>query len=242
MGLDWFVEPKTENGRKIEPSETAGLQYLDRDDADSVEKFRQIYEANRAEHEDPGPEPTPEPKPGGLKGLLDGFNRAGRERRYRNDLAWQRWEAKKRRHDHWNRPFEMVLDETLNRERRFVVQYAASDRQDALAKFLGTGDVYDFRAEELLEYRNAVGNFAYNEEGEFWPMELMGDETKPPEEMLKLASEIEASLRAFREAGRDKAGEDEDQEQIDLDIEIAEAAIPWLRFWATHGHSIMPDY
>ncbi len=240
MGLDWFVEPKTENGRTIQPSETAGLKYLDRDDADSIEKFRRICEANKAEHEDPGPEPTPEPKPDGFKGLFDGFSRAGRERRYRNDLARQRWEGKKRRHDHWNRPFETVLEETLNAEDAFIVQYAAPDRQDALAKFLGTGDIYDFRANELREDLNVVSDFASNELRKLWPIAIADDQS--PEKMLELADQIEASLAAFREAGRDKAGDDEDQEDIDFSIEIVEAAIPWLRFWAKHGHSIKMDW
>ena len=90
MGLDWFVEPKTENGRQIKPSETAGLQYLDKGDADSVEKFRTIHEQNKTKHEDPGPPPELEAKPSGLKGLFDGISRAGRERQYRNRLAQQR--------------------------------------------------------------------------------------------------------------------------------------------------------
>lgn len=240
MGLDWFVEPKTENGRKIEPSETAGLQYLDKDDADSVEKFRAIYEENKTRHEDPGPPPELEAKPRGLKGLFDGISRAGRERQYRNRLSQQRWDGKKRQHDHWNRLFETVLDETVNSGEAFVVQYAAPDRQDALAKFLGTGDVYDFRPHELMEDYNAVGAYASKERREHWPDFLAND--RNPEEMLELADEIEVSLNAFRAAGRDKAGEDEDQEDLDFSIEIVEAVIPWLRFWATHGHSIKEDW
>lgn len=248
MGLDWFVQPKEEDGRRIEPSETAGMQYLDKGDADSVEKFRAIFEHNKAQYEDPGAPPEPEPKPGGLKGLFDGITGARRERNDRNELARRRWQAKKERHDYWSRPFETVLDETVGSGKRFVVQYAAPDRRDALARFLGTGDVYDFRPHELMEEYNAVGAFALNEEREVWPHMLAID--RDPDEMLELADEIEESLKAFRDEGRDKAGEDEDededqdqdQEDIDFSIEIVEAAIPWLRFWAKHGHSIKADW
>ena len=240
MGLDWYVEPKTENGRQVKPSETAGLKYLDRNDPESVETFRKIYEARRREYEDPGAPPTPEPKPGGLAGLFDGIRRAGRDRRWRNERALKNWEFRKRRHDHWNRPFETVLEETLESGEAVVTRYAAPDRQDALAKFLGTGDVYDFRANELREETNVVSEFAGNELREFWPIEIANDQT--PDDMLKLADDIERSLAAFREAGRDRAGEDGDQEEIDDSIEIVEAAIPWLRFWARHGHSITADW
>jgi hypothetical protein len=233
MGLDWYVEPKEENGRRIKPSETAGLKYLDRNDAESIAIFQDIYDHNKASYQDPGPPPEPEAKPGGLKGLFDGISRAGRERRYMNQIARQRWEAKKRCHDHWNRPFATVLDETLNADEPFVVQYAAPDREDALADFLGTGDFYDFRPHELMEEYNAVGAFALYEEGESWPHMLAID--RNPEEMLELADEIEGSLKAFREAGRDKAGEDDDPEELKFSIEIAEAVIPWL-------HSIKSDW
>jgi len=133
-----------------------------------------------------------------------------------------------------------VLDQTANGAEKFIVQFAAPDRNDALAKFLGTGDVYDFRANELRENINLFSSFAFSELREFWPMEVGNDQS--PEGMLKLADDIERSLKAFREAGRDKAGEDEDQDDIDFCIEIAEAAIPWLRFWARHGHSFVADW
>ena len=58
MGLDWFVQPKMENGRSVMPHEAAGRILLDRDDPVSIEIFEKTYKLEKKNNPDPGAPPV----------------------------------------------------------------------------------------------------------------------------------------------------------------------------------------
>lgn len=250
MGLDWFLEPKEVDGRTVQPAETAGRKFLDKNDPDSVDKFRKIYDEKRATLKDPGAPPTPTPPPPGFGRIAQFFNGVHSRRGSMHRMALHVWDAEKREFDWWNRPFDVVVDEFSKQQPPFVVQHASEECENALARYLGMGDVYDFRADQLREDKNVVTNFAYFEEKKDWPMLIAVEQT--PSGMLELADEMEKSLAAYRAAGSRKTyvkagldmedGVEVDAEELEMQIDAVETAIRWLRFWGGKGHSIVADW
>lgn len=44
MDLDWLAQTKTADGREIAPEETLGMKLLSRDDPETIEAFRAIWQ------------------------------------------------------------------------------------------------------------------------------------------------------------------------------------------------------
>jgi len=228
MGLDWIVQAKAENGRTVEPGETAGERPATKSDPETVQQFRAYYDEVRSRCKDPGPPPVMPAGRSGLGALFDFVSRtaARRKRAYEEELAI--WNFEKQEFDDWSRPFEELLD-----------QYVAGappilppENRAALARMIGElGGFYDFRRDVLREDQNDVSAFATEALGMDYPILIYGDSA--PDEMLDLADDLEKALAAYRAS---------DREQDEESIEAVEAAVPWLRFWASKGHSFVADF
>ncbi len=231
MGLDWFVQSKIVAGRTIEPAETAGRKELDPRDPEAIELLKRLHERHRDFWPDPGPRPIQPPAPKGLEALLAFFSSAARRRKRDSAFKLQCWQNQKEQHELYRRPLEQVIPLFTTGDPPVVVRDAAPDRQDAVAKYIGTGDCYDFRGNELRDDLNAVtAHAAYVMKMEF-PDELYLD--REPAEMLELADDLERALGHYL-----KNQDDKDQDSIDM----VRAAIPWLRFWGRAGHGFVSDY
>ena len=231
MGLDWFVQPKVVDGRSVEPAETAGRKDLDPKDPEAIELFKRLHERYRNYWPDPGPRPVQPPASGGLKAVLELFSSAARRQKRAYALELEHWQNLKQQHDLYNRPLEQVMPLFTVGDPPVIVREAALDRQDALAKYVGAGECYDFRGNELLDDRNAVTAHAGCVMKMYFPDELYLD--REPAEMLELADDLARALGHYLENEDDK-----DQDSID----VVRAAISWLRFWGRAGHGFVADY
>lgn len=228
MGLDWIVEAKQVNGHAVEPSETTGERPATISDTETVERFRQSYELNRAGFPDPGLPPEKPPSRGGVGGLLDLLSGAARKQNRSHAYDLEAWTLKKRSFDHWSRPFDELLEENI----RYARPIVPPENKDAFAAIGGAvGGFYDFRGNALRKDTNDVTLYAGEVLKMDWTDLIYLDKT--PEEMLELADDLEKALSDYRGS---------DREQDEESIEAVEAAIPWLRFWGAKGHSIVADF
>ncbi len=241
MGLDWFVQSKRENGCDVMPRETACPIVLDRDDPQSIEAFRQLHEERKKEFPDPGGAPVAPAEPRVFARIKDRFSGQAMRRRDEYEGANRRWRRQKDGFEHWHRSFETVLENALASVEdpdsgwNGIIKYAAADRQDALADFLGTGGPYDFRANELREEINPATVFASNELGFDYGLFIVSDLT--PDEMLQMVNDMETASKKLQESGADL-----DDEDVKFGIEITESAVRYLRFWGGHGHELVADW
>ena len=231
MGLDWFLEDKVVDGRTVTPAETAGRKDLDPQDPEAIAILEKQHGYLREQYTDPGPMPVEPPSPGGIAALAEFFSGAGRRRRRSYASELERWQRRKASFERFNRPLEDVIPFLTTGDPPVVVREAAPDRQDALAKYLGTGTCYDFRANELFDDHNDIAVHAARELDLLLGVEIGLDRT--PEEMLTLADDFERALDHYL---RNASDQDEDS------IDIVRAVIPWLRFWGRNGHGFVVDY
>lgn len=231
MGLDWFLEDKVVDGRTVTPAETAGRKEVDPQDPQAIAILKKRHADLQDRISDPGPRPVEPPSPGGLAVLAEFFSGAGRQRRRAFASELQRWQDRRAAFDRYNRPFEEVIPFLMRGEATVVVREAAPDRQDALAKYIGTGTCYDFRANELFDDHNDIAVHAARELDLLLGVEIGLDRT--PEEMLTLADDFERALDHYLKNASD---------QDEFSIDIVRAVIPWLRFWGREGHGFVVDY
>ncbi len=231
MGLDWLVQSKVVDGRTIEPAETAGRKELDPKDPESIALLEEHRKEMRTYWPLPGPMPTMEPATGGRWSFIDALLGSEHRRRLEYEEKLTVWRNCMEEAERYHIPLEQALPSFVAEDPPYVVQEAAPDRQDALAKYGGDGSCYDFCGDELRDDLNAVtAHAAYVMKMEFTD-ELYLD--REPPEMLALAKDLSRALGHYL-----KNEDDKDQDSID----IVRAVIPWLRFWGRAGHGFVADY
>lgn len=231
MGVDWFLEDKVVEGRTVTPAETAGRKDLDPQDPEAIAILEKQHAFLREQCTDPGPMPAEPPSPAGLTALAEFFSGAGRRRRWIYASELELWRRRKASYERYNRPLEEVIPFLTTGDPPVVMREAAPDRQDALARYIGAGTCYDFRAQLLFDDDNAVSAHASRELDLLLGVEIGLDRT--PEEMLSLADDFERALDHYL-----KNAPDQDEDSID----VVRAVIPWLRFWGRNGHGFVVDY
>lgn len=228
MQLDWVIQDKVVDGRTVTPGETAGRRFLDPDDPESVALLEKRRIEMREPWFDPEKPPVETTGPTGLRSLFDFLLGGPSRRRREHEQHLQAFTEYKAEVERYYLPLEQALPFFAAEDPPFVVQDAAPENKDALAKYGGGWSPYDFDAMALDDEHNAVSAHAAFEMKLQYTSELGLDRSS--KEMLKLANDISWSLAHYLKNEPDK-----DQESID----VARAVIPWLRFWGRAGHGFV---